>query len=597
MEKLFKSFFKLVRVSVIICLLLFIGLWVIYIVSHSGPPRISERSVLVLRLGGAAPDSANEDPITSRLFPNSSQSMTGFLDQLRKAKSDRRVSGVILQIGSILSGWGKTDELREAILTFRSSGKPVFAFLENVGNKEYYVATSCERIYVAPGSEVLINGLNAEVMFFRGALDKLGVYMDLHHVGKYKNAPDQYTRRNMSDSQREVLNSILDDVFKRYVKAIATARNKPEEDIRRIIDNSPYRASEARDIGLVDGAIYQENVDMEMKKRLGFPNSLNIYKLSDTVYKKVAPESLGMDKGESIGIVYLSGAIDSGKSTDGFGMDQTAGSETIVKALNDAAGDEKIKAIVLRVDSPGGTTVASDLIWNAVDQAKKKKPLVVSMSDSAASGGYYISVGANRIIAQPSTLTGSIGVFAGKAVLQGLYNHLGLSTDDVSRGKVSGMYSQARPFSSYEREKFERRLKSFYYDDFLPRVVAGRKRDLKYIDSIAQGRVWTGAQAKDLGLVDELGGLERAIEVAKDLAKIPSRTSVKRVVFPAARSIIQTILRRDEDESPKKVEISQSAIIGFLPEDMRRTLTYAHLLDRMNRGELVAMMPFYLEIK
>jgi protease-4 len=250
---------------------------------------------------------------------------------------------------------------------------------------------------------------------------------------------------------------------------------------------------------------------------------------------------------------------------------------------------------VIRVDSPGGSSYASDLIWRAVENAKQKKPVVVSMGDAAASGGYYISCNASKIVAEPSTLTGSIGIFAGKPVLKGFYDWLGISTEYVMRGKTAGMFRETEPFTTDERARFEEIIKSTYYDEFVPKVARGRNRNPEYIDSIAQGRVWTGEQAKANGLVDEFGGLDRAVEIAKQLAGIPADKGIQRVVLPYPRNFFEDMFKGDDEVSVRAEQ--QRAIIETLPADVQRTLRYAQMLDRMQRGETMAMMPFDIRIK
>jgi protease-4 len=264
--------------------------------------------------------------------------------------------------------------------------------------------------------------------------------------------------------------------------------------------------------------------------------------------------------------------------------------------LNDAAADNSIKAIVLRIDSPGGSGLASDIIWHAVEAANQKKPVVVSMSDVAASGGYYISASASKIIAQPSTITGSIGVLAGKPVMRGFYDWLGISIEYILRGKTSGMFRETEKFSDAERAKFDEWIKTTYYQDFVPKVAKGRKKDEQYIDSVAQGRVWTGAQAKDRSLVDEFGGLDRAIEVAKQLAKIPADKGVERVILPYPTTFIQQLLSGGGENSNTQIE-QQRAVYASLPEDARRALRYMQLMERMQNGETMLLMPFDLRIK
>ncbi len=570
---------------------------------RNSEPKIADNSVLVLNVRGALPDYTNEDPVMSRFFGRSDLSLNTLLMQLRKAKGDKRIKAVLLEIDSSGAGWGKADDLRDAIADFRSSGKPIYAYMEYGANKEYYVATACDKIYVAPIGDLNIYGFAAEVMFFRGSLDKLGVFFDTYQIGKYKTAYEQFTRKEMSEGQRETINSILDDLFDRYVETIAKARDKSPEDVRVLIDNAPLTARDAREAGLIDGASYREDVQNELKKRLGYKDDDKLNIVRDGEYRRVAPESLGLNSGERIAVIFAAGPIGSGKSDDGSFGDQTIGSDTVVKALNDARDDKTVRAIVLRVDSPGGTIYASDVIWNAVEAAKQKKPVVVSMSDAAASGGYYIAAPANRIVAQPSTFTGSIGVVGGKPVLKGFYDWVGVTNEFVLRGKNAAMYRDTEPFTPEERAKVESSMKRSYYDEFLPKVAKGRNRDVEYIDSIAQGRVWTGAQAKERGLVDEFGGLDRAVEVAKQLANIPADKSVRRVMFPAPRTFFQEIFggsddaSTDADAATVKARHQQRAALAALPEDVRRTIRYAAMFDRMKRGEIMAMMPFELKIK
>jgi protease-4 len=302
-----------------------------------------------------------------------------------------------------------------------------------------------------------------------------------------------------------------------------------------------------------------------------------------------------LNKGERLAVIYASGTIESGSSQNSPSGEQSIGSDTVAKALNDAAADKSIKAIVLRVDSPGGSGLASDIIWHAVEEANKKKPVVVSMSDVAASGGYYISASAAKIIAQPSTITGSIGVVAGKPVMRGFYDWLGISNEYVLRGKTAGMFRETEKFSDEERVKFEEWIKTTYYRDFIPKVAKGRSKDPEYVDSVGQGRVWTGGQAKDRGLVDEFGGLDKAVEVAKQLAKIPADKGVERVIFPYPTTFLQQLLSGN-DNANTEVE-QQRAVFAALPEDARRALRYMALMDRMKNGESMLLMPFDLRIK
>jgi len=572
-----------------------IGVAVIWMALRKSEPTIRNNSVLALRVSGTLPDYSPDDPF-KRYFGGPDQSLTGLVMQFKKAKVDRRIKAILLDVNMSGVGWGKAEELRDAITDFRSSGKPVYAYIEFGLNKEYYIATACDKIIVPPPGELFINGLAADVMFFRGSLDKLGIYPDIYQIGKYKSAGDMFTQKQMTDAHREYVNSMLDDLFAHYVNAIAQARHKTPEEVRTLIDNAPYSAIKAKEAGLVDETLYRDDVEKQFKKMLGYKDTDTFVAVRAADYRDVSPESLGLNKGERIAVIYASGTIGSGSSENSPSGDQSIGSDTVSKALTDAAADNSIKAIVLRIDSPGGSGLASDIIWHAVEAANQKKPVVVSMSDVAASGGYYISASAAKIIAQPSTITGSIGVIAGKPVMRGFYDWLGISNEYVLRGKTAGMFRETEKFSDEERAKFEDWIKTTYYQDFIPKVAKGRNKDAQFVDSVGQGRVWTGAQAKDRSLVDEFGGLDKAIEVAKQLAKIPADKGVERVILPYPTTFLQELLSGGGENSNTQVE-QQRAVFAALPEDARRALRYMQLMDRMKNGESMLLMPYDIRVK
>ena len=572
-----------------------IGIAVLWAALRRGEPTIHDNSVLTLRVTGELPDYSPDDPF-KRFFGGPDQSLTGLIMQFKKAKVDNRIKAILLDVNMSGVGWGKAEEIRDAIADFRSTGKPVYAYLEFGLNKEYYIATACDKIIVPPPGELFINGLAADVMFFRGSLDKLGIYPDVFQIGKYKTAGDMFTQKQMTDAHRQYINELLTDLFDRYVNAIAQARHKTPEEVRALIDNAPYNAVKAKEAGLIDDSVYKDQVENQLKKQLGYKDTDSFVAVRGVDYRDVSPESLGLNKGERVAVIYATGDIGSGSSQNGPSGEQSIGSDTVAKALNDAAADKTIKAVVLRVDSPGGSGLASDVIWHAVEAANQKKPVVVSMSDVAASGGYYISASASKIIAEPSSITGSIGVLAGKPVMRGFYDWLGISNEYVLRGKNAGMFRETEKFSDDERAKFEDWIKTTYYQDFIPKVAKGRQKDPQFIDSVGQGRVWTGAQAKDRGLVDEFGGLDKAIEVAKQLAKIPADKGVERVILPYPTTFLQELLSGEGENSNTKIE-EQRKIFAALPEDARRALRYMAMMDKMKNGETMLLMPFDIRIK
>ena len=579
----------------VFALVIVIGVAIVVSVFRKSEPTIRDNSLLTLRVAGSLPDYSPDDPF-KKYFGGPDQSLTGLVTQFKKAKVDKRIKAILLEVDISGVGWGKAEELREAIADFRSSGKPVYAYVEFGLNKEYYIATACDKIYVPPPGELFINGLAADVMFFRGSLDKLGIYPDIYQIGKYKSAGDMFTQKQMTDAHREYVNSLLDDLYGRYVNTIAQSRKKTPDEVRALIDNAPYSAAKAKEVGLIDESAYRDDLEKQIKTQLGYKDADAFTPVRGTDYRDVSPESLGLNEGERIAVIYASGTIGSGSSQNSPSGEQSIGSDTVAKAVSDAAADKTIKAIILRVDSPGGSGLASDIIWHAVEAANQKKPVVVSMSDVAASGGYYISAAASKIIAEPSSITGSIGVVAGKPVMRGFYDWLGISNEYVLRGKNAGMFRETEKFSDDERAKFEDWIKTTYYQDFVPKVAKGRKKDPQSIDSVGQGRVWTGAQAKDRGLVDDFGGLDKAIEVAKDLAKIPKDKGVERVILPYPQTFLQQLLSGSNDNSNTKVE-QQRAIAAALPEDAKRALRYMALMDQMRNGEVMLLMPFDIRVR
>src|SRR5438093_2003219 len=548
--------------GIVIALVLVFVLGIAIIVSaiRGNRPSIRDNSVLVLKISGPLPDYVPEDPIR-KLFGGQPQSLSSLLAQFRKAKVDKRISAVLLDIDMPEEGWAKAEEIRAAIADFRTSGKPVYAFMEMGLNKDYYIASACDRVFLPPPGDLFTIGLAADVMFFRGSLDKLGIYPDIFHIGKYKTAADMFTQKQMTDAHREFMNSLLDDLFSRFVEAIAKARNKSPEEVKALIDNAPYNAAQAKDAGLIDGALYRNEGEKELKKRLGYQDSdeLHIAKAGD--YRQISQESLGLNKGDKIAVVYAAGDIVSGKSEFGGSGETTIGSDSLVKTLEEARDDRGVKAIVLRIDSPGGSGLASDIIWRAIESVKEKKPVVVSMSDVAASGGYYIACNANKIVAEPSTITGSIGVLGGKPVVKGFYDWIGVTNEYVLRGKNAGLFRESEKFNDSERAKWQEFLGTTY-DEFISKVGKGRGKEKAYIDSNGQGRVWTGSQGKARGLVDEYGGLDKAIEIAKQLANIPADKGVQRMILPHPPGFFEQLMNGGgEDDADARVTTKQPEAI------------------------------------
>jgi protease-4 len=477
-------------------------------------------------------------------------------------------------VGSLDGGWGKVQELRDAIARFRRSGKPAYAHLESVGNQEYYLATACTKIYAVPQALVLVHALSMEVTFFRHALDKIGVEAQFEGVGRYKNAPNQFTEDRFTAPHREQTEALLDSLYAQYVSAIAESRKKTPAEVRAILEAGPYDASGALRAGLVDELVYEDELEGRLKAH---------ERVTPGRYVRAA-RGFGFDGRPKVALIYAVGEIMSGESdASPFGGD-LVGSTTLARAIRQARNDATIRAIVLRVDSPGGSGTASEVIWRELSLARKSKPVIVSMGDVAASGGYYIAMTGDAIVAQPATITGSIGVFSGKFALRGLYGKLGLTKEIVERGKNGAFFSEYRPWTTEERAKMHSLMASFY-GDFVTKAAKGRGKSYEDIDRVAQGRVWTGAEALKVGLVDRLGGLETALDLAREKANIGKDEELSFVVLPEKKGVFETILERQEE--------SAGGAVRILPPDVRAILRWASVLSGR---EPIARLPFELRV-
>src|SRR5713101_6295528 len=359
--------------GIVIALVLVGVLGIALIVSafRGNPPSIRDNSVLALKVSGPLPDYVPDDPFR-RLFGGQPLSLNSLLAQLRKAKVDKRITAVMLDIDMPETGWAKAEEIRGAIADFRTSGKPVYAYMEFGMNKDYYIATACDKIFLPPPGELFTIGLAADVMFFRGSLDKLGIYPDIYQIGKYKSAADMFTQKEMTPAHREFINSLLDDLYGRYLDGIARARSKSVDDVKKLIDNAPYTAEQAKAAGLIDGATYRDDVEKELKKRLGYRDNDDLHTVSTGDYRQISQESLGLNKGERIAVVYAAGDITSGKSQFGGEGETTIGSDSLVKTIDEARDDKGVKAIVLRIDSPAAQAWLPTLSGARSNRRKRK---------------------------------------------------------------------------------------------------------------------------------------------------------------------------------------------------------------------------------
>jgi len=531
--------------------------------------------------------------------------LKGLIDRIAKAKADPNVKGLVLRIHGLSLGLAKGHELRQSIGKFRESGKKVYAFLESGENADYLVATAADEIVMPESGWLMIKGLAAEVTFYKSLFDKLGVTADWMQVGEFKSYGEPFTRTKMSPAFREEIASLLGDSYDLIAESIARRQGIAQADARALIDGGPYSPPAAKAAGLINRIGYADSIEDAVAKSIGVAS----IKLDPKYGKKNEAVDLsgfagfmkmvqmlsgeGPKKPESsaskIALIYASGAIETGKSTSTILGEATIGSESLVKHLREAEKDKTVKAIVLRVDSPGGSALASDLIWREV--VRIEKPIVASMSDVAASGGYYISMGAEKIFAEPGTLTGSIGVTGGKFVLSGLMDKLGVATDTVTVGKNGTIFSINQPFSDTERAAMKR-LMDDTYRQFVAKAAQGRKMPFEALEKLAGGRVYTGRQAQKLGLVDEVGTLDDAIAAAKELARIPSDQATELLVLPKAQGFLEALVGPLEDR-----DVYAPAIRAAIPEPLRPVLGRLEAFRRIFAREPVAViLPFDLKV-
>jgi protease-4 len=559
---------------------------VLMFVAVSRGPSVPSSATLVLRPGGELPE-VEPDDVVGQVFGRDVNTVRGFVEALRRASRDDRVRAVLLMPSTLnLPYWGKVQEMRDAIVAFRKSGKHVTAYLEFGGDREYYLASAADRVFLMPTSSLDLTGVASYEMFLRGTLDKIGAYPDFVHIGDYKTAPNQLTQKGFTPAHREMAQSLNRDMYEQLVAGIAEGRKKGEDEVRNLLDKGPFVANDALAAGLVDELAYEDELDDRVPE-LGDENAMGRIEGGD--YQRIRPQSVGLRPRSRIAVLYVVGTIVSGKSGFDAVNGSVVGSETIVDQIRKIRDDDSIKAIVLRVDSPGGSSVASDVIWRELTITREEKPgrpIVTSMSDLAASGGYYIAMPAEAIVAQPGTLTGSIGIFGGKIVIGGALDKVGVATEAVTSGANADIYSPFAPFTPAQRAKVASFMEDFY-KNFLKKVADSRKSTPDAIHSVAQGRVWTGRQALKHGLVDALGGLDAAVALAKEKARIPANEEVQLVVYPERRSLLDAL---SEQFGGVGTAGMWSMLTGTTERRAMAALSAPTRLFR--RGEPLALMPF-----
>jgi len=543
---------------------------------RESPPTIAENSVLLLQLSGDIPEQPPLDVPFGALAGHGAPTVTKVWMLLREAAADERIKAVALEPESLSAGWGKLEEFRADLERFKKSGKPLYAFLKTPGSREYYVAAAADRIYLGPTDWLNLKGMRIELIYFKKTLDKLGVGVQVEHAGKYKDFGDMFTRTSMSPETSEVMNSILDSVYGNLITRIAQGRKKSPEAVRALLDRGPFLAGEALHEGLVDELRYEDQMFTDLRQKAG---GGELHKIGTSKYLKISPASLGLEGSRRIAMLVGDGTITRGglddDSADGIAA------EGFNKLLRRIGSDSSVAGVVVRINSPGGDAVASDAIWREMNVLSKRKPLVISMSDTAASGGYYMAMTGDPIVSYPGTLTGSIGVVFGKPDLHGLYDKLGVTKDSIKRGRFADIDSDYGELTPAALEKLKEGIDA-NYRDFVGKVAEARRRTFDQIEPLAQGRVWLGSQAATRGLVDDLGGLDRALELVKQKARIPASENVTVVMYPARRSILDLLFGRSSE--------------GVF-ESRLRPLLRDWPLEMWARGGMLRVMPYSVKIQ
>jgi protease-4 len=542
-----KQFFKYVLATVVGVVLSSILLFLIFfgimaaLVSSIGSDKefvVKDNSVLKISLAYPIEERTSKNPFEGGFnFANLSSDRLGLNDilaRIKMAKEDDKIKGIYLDMSMVPSSFATLEEIRDALLDFKSSDKFILAYSEIYSQSAYYLASTADSVFLNPEGILDFRGFASQSMFFKGTLEKLGIEAQVIKVGTYKSAVEPFILDKMSEPNRLQVSSFLGSIYDHYLKGISNSRNIPVDSLRTIADELRVRSAEdAVAVKLMDGLKYKDEIIGDLKKRLNVKEDKEINLVTIEKYSNPNAKSKTSPK-DRIAVVYASGEIVSGE-----GSDSQIGSEKISRAIRKVREDEKVKAVVLRVNSPGGSALASDVIWREVKLTKEVKPIIVSMGDLAASGGYYIACAADSIFAQPNTITGSIGVFAVIPNLQNFFgNKLGITFDEVKTGKYSDLGNVSRPLTTDETGILQQQVDQIYFT-FTKKVADGRNKDRSYIDSIGQGRVWTGEQALGLGLVDRLGSIENAIQSAAKMANIEEYRLVN---YPALSDPIQSFL-------------------------------------------------------
>ncbi len=540
-------------------------------------PSVAGNSALVLSLRGDIPESAPVDVALPFLQQQAAPTIRDLWTSLHAAAADNRIKAIVLEPHGVVAGWGRLEEIRQEIQDFKRSGKPVYAFLESPGSREYYLASAADKIYLSPGDMLEVKGFLLEAMYFKNGLDKLGVQFEVDHIGRYKDAGDVLTRTNMSPETREVLGQVLDQIYGDFCLTVGQGRHKSADDMKALIDTGPFTADQAKSSGLIDQLGYNDQLYADLTKKTG-ESKLN--RIDIRSYFRAEP-----GRGDRIAMLVGDGDIVQGDPANTFGGGTEIADRAFAKLIRQVRNDSAVKGVILRVNSPGGDSLASDIILHELKLLSAAKPTVISMSDVAASGGYYISMTGDSVLAYPDTITGSIGVLYARPVVRGLFDKLGIQADLLSRGKLADMDAVTQPLSDAARQKLHESIESTY-KLFVTKVASARKKAYDQIDQIAQGRVWMGTQARQNGLVDQLGGLDQAIAMVRQKAHLPLTGDTNLVMFPPRRSLLEVLANSAPDALQDSA--AESKIRQMLPALPSRVLL---------KGGLLRILPYQFAIR
>ncbi|MFQ5771253.1 MAG: signal peptide peptidase SppA [bacterium] len=560
-------------------------------------PVVRKDTVLKLNLAGLVTEKFSRNAI-AREFEGAHLQMHDIRKTLAMAKVDKRIRGVYLRISGPNVGWAKAQEIKNILLNFKESGKFVTAFMEACDEKSYYMALAADEIYLQPHSYAEFNGFASETPFLKRMFKKIGMQPQVDNIGKYKSAGDILKRDSMSPAHREATEALLDDIYEEFVRSVCEKRALERATFESVMDRGIYQSQEALEQNLVDALKYESEVVEILKEKVYGSESTDskdrtLHTISVERYAKVSPEEVGLRKGSKIALIYAIGGIVPGKSGYDPLNGRNMGAQSIVSMLRTVKNTQAIKAVVLRVDSPGGSALASDVIWAEIEKVQKKKPVIVSMSDVAASGGYWIAMGSDAIVAQPTTITGSIGVVGAIFDLSGTYDKLGIVWETVKKGKHADMLTDKRPLTEEEWQVFKKNTYDIY-QTFVEKVAEGRGKTWDEIHEIAQGRVWTGKRALQYGLIDSLGGLDAALAIAKKKAKIAADAPSQWIVYPQPKGLFESLFEKLSVRAANLFadKFQEWTVIQNLPSETKSLLAQIAIRRRFRNGESLAIAPY-----